>query len=78
MGPIPFEHTWPYERQMGEIYVSECPYCRQDNVLTHMKDASLERAKEGVKTRINFPCCHKTMVILEADDDYFWTNEPLR
>ncbi|SDZ60409.1 hypothetical protein SAMN05421736_12069 [Evansella caseinilytica] len=78
MNPIPFEHTWPYEKQMGEIYLSECPYCKTSNVLTHMKASSLELAKEKVKQRLNLPCCLRTMTILEADDDYFWTDEPLR
>lgn len=78
MRPIPFENTWPYERQMGEIYVDACPYCSAANVLTHMRHDALERAKDGVKTRLNFPCCYKTMIILEADEDYFWADEPLR
>ncbi|MBU9713012.1 hypothetical protein [Evansella tamaricis] len=78
MKPIPFNHTWPYEIQMGEIYLQECPYCSTSNVLTHMSIISLKRAKDSVKQRLNLPCCLKTMLILEADDDYFWTNEKLR
>ncbi|TMW72494.1 hypothetical protein [Alteribacter natronophilus] len=78
MKMIPFENTWPYELQMGDIYVSECPYCGEENVLTNMKTRDLKRAKEHVKFRLHMPCCNKTMVILEADDDYFWTDEPLR
>ncbi|WP_096436687.1 hypothetical protein [Alteribacter populi] len=78
MKPIPFDHTWPYEKLMGDIYVSTCPYCGEENVLTNMKLRDLERAKEQVKQRLNMPCCLKTMVILEADEDYFWTTEPLR
>lgn len=78
MIPLSFDHTWPYEKQMGEIYVDTCPYCGESNVLTYMKAATLKRAKEGVKTRLNFPCCLQTMTILEADDDYFWADEPLR
>ncbi|MBU9722124.1 MULTISPECIES: hypothetical protein [Bacillaceae] len=78
MKPIPFDHTWPYEKQMGEIYLHECPYCGTNNVLTHMALDSLELAKDKVKQRLNLPCCRKTMIILEADEDYFWTNESLR
>ncbi|MCD8511033.1 MAG: hypothetical protein LRY73_15005 [Bacillus sp. (in: Bacteria)] len=78
MKPIPFDHTCPYEKQMGEIYIGECPYCKSSNVLTHMKEESLEKAKDGVKQRLNMPCCLKTMTILEADEDYFWANEKLR
>ncbi|QKS72182.1 hypothetical protein FLK61_36680 [Paenalkalicoccus suaedae] len=75
---IPFDHTWPYERQMGDVYIATCPYCQENNVLTHMSNAALERAKDRIKTRLNMPCCKKTMTIIEADDDYFWTNERLR
>ncbi|UTR11611.1 hypothetical protein MM300_04675 [Evansella sp. LMS18] len=78
MKPIPFDHTWPYERQMGEVYFTECPYCGEQNILTHMSVDSLELAKDRVKQRLNMPCCKTTMVILEADEDYFWTNERLR
>ncbi len=78
MKPIPFDHTWPYEKQMGDVYLSSCPYCSQENILIHLSAAALERAKEGVKVRTNMPCCKKTMIIIEADDDYFWTNEKLR
>ncbi|MGJ9384111.1 hypothetical protein CR203_20495 [Salipaludibacillus neizhouensis] len=78
MKPIPFDHTWPYEKQMGDIYLASCPYCSTDNVLTNLSSAALGRAKEQVKVRVNMPCCHKTMIVLEADEDYFWTTEKLR
>ncbi|PRO65526.1 hypothetical protein [Alkalicoccus urumqiensis] len=78
MKPLPFTHTWPYEKQMGEIYVDSCPYCGETSVLTHMKQSTLDRAKEGIKSRIHFACCHEVMVVLHADDDYFWADEPLR
>jgi len=75
---IPFNHTWPYEKQMGEIYFATCPYCSTENVLTHMSEEALQKVKDKIKHRLNMPCCFKTMTILEADDDYFWTNERLR
>ncbi len=75
---IPFENTWPYDKVMGDIYFHTCPYCGKDNVLTHMKPRELEHALEGFKTILIMPCCHSKMTILEADSDYFWTNEKLR
>lgn len=75
---IPFENTWPYERSGKDIYIGECPYCRTENVLTHMKEADLIRAKEHIKTLLIMPCCLEKMTILEADDDYFWSDERLR
>jgi len=75
---IPFSHTWPYEVQGKDIYVEECPYCQQQHVLTTMKQKDLRLAKEQFKVRLNMPCCHSVMIVLEADEDYFWANEPLR
>ncbi|SES38092.1 hypothetical protein [Salipaludibacillus aurantiacus] len=78
MKPIPFDHTWPYDLQMGDIYLPACPYCGNDNVMTNMSLNALKRAKEGVKARVNMPCCRKTMIVIEADEDYLWTSEKLR
>ncbi|CAM4016543.1 hypothetical protein [Alkalicoccus chagannorensis] len=78
MKPIPFENTWPYEQQMGDIYLEPCPFCGEGRILTNMSQEALGRAKEGIKTRIQLQCCRETMVVLEADDDYFWTQHTLR
>ncbi|MGY4689081.1 hypothetical protein [Salibacterium sp. K-3] len=78
MKPIPFDHSWPYEKMGEDIYIEECPYCHSSNVLTYMKEKHLQQAKESVKTRLVMPCCHGRMMIVEADDDYFWTTEKLR
>ncbi|WP_078429995.1 hypothetical protein [Alkalihalobacterium alkalinitrilicum] len=78
MDVIPFENTWPYEKIMNDIYLSECPYCEAENVLIHLKARDLQRAKESIKTIVVMPCCNHKMTILEADDDYFWTDEKLR
>lgn len=75
---IPFENTWTYERSGKDIYIHKCPYCNSDNVLTNMKKADLEQAKESIKTYLIMPCCLEKMTIIEADDDYFWTTEKLR
>ncbi|MBM0066250.1 hypothetical protein [Alkalicoccobacillus gibsonii] len=78
MPVIPFSHSWPYEKQYQDIYLHECPFCGEDQVLTHMKMKELEEAKEGIKKQLNLPCCHGRLVILEADEDYLWTNQVLR
>lgn len=75
---IPFENTWPYENVMNDIYMLECPYCHERNILTNMKKKDVERAKEGIKTIVIMPCCRSKMVVLEADEDYFWTDQKLR
>lgn len=73
-----FSHSWPYEMIRKDIYIHECPFCHSDNVLTNLKQSSLERAKEGIKTIVVMPCCHNKITILRADDDYFWAEEELR
>ncbi|GAF64916.1 hypothetical protein [Alkalihalobacillus trypoxylicola] len=78
MDVIPFINTWPYEKQINDIYIHTCPYCDEEQVLTHMKTRDLARAKEGFKVILIMPCCNEKMTILEADDDYFWTDQPLR
>ncbi|GAF24143.1 MULTISPECIES: hypothetical protein [Shouchella] len=78
MHPLPFSHTWPYEVQGKDIYIEECPFCKQEHVLTNMKPKDVKRAKEQFKVRLNMPCCHTVMTIIEADDDYFWADQPLR
>ncbi|WP_017726399.1 hypothetical protein [Halalkalibacterium ligniniphilum] len=78
MDVIPFENTWPYEKQFDDIYLHECPFCGEEQVLTHMKPEVLEQAKEGIKTSLILPCCHGKITILEADEDYFWADEQLR
>ncbi|GEL07791.1 hypothetical protein [Salisediminibacterium halotolerans] len=78
MRPIPFSHTWPYDIQIGDIYVPSCPFCGEDQVRTNLSAEGLARAKEGIKANVHMPCCLETITVLEADDDYFWTSKPLR
>ncbi|MBM7646081.1 hypothetical protein JOD45_002306 [Scopulibacillus daqui] len=73
-----FHHTWPYEKMMGEIYLNECPFCHESSVHIHMKKDDFEKAFEEVKTHVVMPCCHEKLVILKMDDDYIWSDRPLR
>ncbi|SDH62682.1 hypothetical protein SAMN05192534_10874 [Alteribacillus persepolensis] len=75
---IPFENTWPYEKLGNDIYIEKCPYCSEDHVLTDLKVDDVEEMKDEVKKLLVMPCCHANMTIIQADDDYFWTTEPLR
>ncbi|MCM3381372.1 MULTISPECIES: hypothetical protein [Shouchella] len=78
MAYLPFSHTWPYEQQGKDFYIETCPYCQTEHVLTPLKEKDVAQAKESFKVRLVMPCCHKVMTIVEADDDYFWADEPLR
>ncbi|WP_018921840.1 hypothetical protein [Salsuginibacillus kocurii] len=78
MDLIPFENAWPYERMIEDIYLSECPKCGSEQVLTHMRPEELQHALEGIKTKLILPCCHNHLIIAQADEDYFWTTESLR
>jgi hypothetical protein len=75
---IPFENTWPYDIIQGDIYVSECPFCHRANILLPMPPEELDRIREGRKKRLVFPCCHSTMILIDADRDYLLSNQPVR
>ncbi|EIT85646.1 hypothetical protein A374_10433 [Fictibacillus macauensis ZFHKF-1] len=75
---LKFENSWPYDQVMNDIYVNECPFCQQENVLTSFSENKLQLAKEGIKQLLVMPCCHNKLTIVQADDDYFWSNEKLR
>ena len=73
-----FSHAWPYDRVMNDHYFNECPFCGSPNILLPLKREALNGAREGVKTHVVLPCCHEKFVIVQMDDDYFWSDQPLR
>ncbi|REK75662.1 hypothetical protein [Paenibacillus paeoniae] len=75
---IPFQNAWPYERIMGDLYVSNCPFCNADNVLLSLKPSELPDIQDGKKRLMVFPCCHNKVTIIDADQDYLLTDGPLR
>jgi hypothetical protein len=75
---IPFENTWPYELIMGDVYVSECPFCRTPQVLIPLKKKDLTAIRDGKKKLLVFPCCHQHLTVIDTDRDYLLTNQPLR
>lgn len=74
---IPLENTWPYEFVMGDIYVSECPFCDAENVLIPLRPTELQNIRDGKKRLLVFPCCHNKVTIIDADQDYLLTDGPL-
>lgn len=75
---IPFEQTWPYEVVMNDIYVEECPFCKQQNVLIPLKKKELKEIREGKKKLLVFPCCYNKVTVFDTDRDYLLTDQPLR
>lgn len=75
---IPFENTWPYEKIMGDLYVSECPFCKAENVLLLLKPKELPDIRSGKKRLMVFPCCHNKITIIDADQDYLLADSRLR
>lgn len=75
---IPFQNTWPYETVGEDVYVSECPFCRNHNVLLPLRRTDLKAIKEGKKRLLVFPCCHGRITIVDADRDYLLASAPLR
>lgn len=75
---IPFERAWPYDIIMKDIYVQDCPFCRQNNVLLPLRPRELDDIRSGKKRLLVFPCCHSRVTILDADQDYLLTDTVLR
>lgn len=75
---IPFQNAWPYERIMGDLYVTNCPFCDADNVLLPLKPSELPDIQDGKKRLMVFPCCRNKVTIIDADQDYLLTDGPLR
>lgn len=75
---IPFDHTWPYEQYMNDLYVQQCPFCGAANVLLPLKPKELPAIREGRKRLLVFPCCHHKVTVLDADRDYLLTDRFLR
>ncbi|MCA0986634.1 hypothetical protein [Guptibacillus algicola] len=73
-----FNHTLPYDRMMGDVYVNECPFCHSENVLTPMTERDFEQGLQEIKTRLVMPCCNGKVHIVKIDDDYFWTTQAVR
>jgi hypothetical protein len=75
---IPFKNSWPYEKVMGDIYITACPFCEEENVITTLKDKDLKAAQKGTRKILVMPCCHGTIKIIDADNDYLLSDKPLR
>jgi hypothetical protein len=75
---VPFENTWPYDLIKDDVYVLECPFCSESNVLLPLKRADLPEISRGVKRLLVFPCCRNRIVLVDVDRDYLLANQPLR
>lgn len=75
---IPFEKTWPYEIIMNDLYVQDCPFCGESNVLLPMKPKELADIRDGKKKLLVFPCCRNKVTVLDTDRDYLLTDTVLR
>lgn len=75
---IPFENTWPYERMKDDLFFSECPSCKADNVLLPLKRSGLASIQSGARKLLVMPCCHASYKLIDADGDYVMADQPMR
>lgn len=75
---IPFENSWPYDIVMKDLYVPSCPFCASDNVLIPLRMKEIPDIQHGKKKLLVFPCCHNKVTIVDMDNDYMLTDQPLR
>lgn len=75
---IPFANTWPYEQIRGDLYVTECPFCGENQVLLPVKAEDRETIHTGTKKLLVFPCCFNKATLIDFDSDYMLADRPLR
>ncbi|MFC4776787.1 hypothetical protein ACFO9Q_08340 [Paenibacillus sp. GCM10023252] len=75
---IPFERAWPYDLIMNDVYIPNCPFCGEDNVLVALRPEEIKEVQEGKKRLLIFPCCRNKVTLVDADRDYLLTTQTLR
>ncbi len=75
---IPFQNTLPYEMLGSDLYVLECPFCGERNVLLPLRKGELTDIRDGKKRLLVFPCCKNSLKIVDADADYLLADRKLR
>ncbi|MFD2673125.1 hypothetical protein [Marinicrinis sediminis] len=75
---IPYNHTWPYEKMMGDYYVSACPSCEAEHILLPLKAKDVKEIQTGKKHWLVMPCCNHRFYVMDMDDDYLLADIPLR
>ncbi|GBF76469.1 hypothetical protein PA598K_04943 [Paenibacillus sp. 598K] len=75
---IPFERCLPYDQAMGDLFLPECPFCGEEQVLLPMKPLELPEIRDGRKRLLVFPCCRNKVTLLDADNDYLLTDTVIR
>lgn len=74
---IPFERAWPYDIEMKDVFAN-CPFCGKERQLLPLKPRDVKAVSEGRKKLLVFPCCHGTVTLVDADDDYLLTDIVVR
>ncbi|WP_256759770.1 hypothetical protein [Cohnella sp. WQ 127256] len=76
---IPLRNCLPYDIIMNDVFVQECPFCKRSNVLIPLKPNDIKDMYGGArKIMLVFPCCHGSLRLIDADQDYLLANRPIR
>lgn len=75
---VPFEKSWPYEAQAGEIIFQTCPFCQAESVHLGIDREELASVRTGSKKLVVLRCCYETIKLVDADDDYVLSDRKLR
>lgn len=76
---IPFRNSLPYDILMKDVYVPECPFCGQTQVLLPLKPEDVKDLRRTFRKRgVVFPCCHTLLNFVDADNDYLLADRPIR
>jgi len=76
---IPINNSLPYDIIMKDVIAQECPFCNSSHVLLPLKPDDVKSMYGGGrKILLVFPCCHGSLRLIDADQDYLLANRPIR
>lgn len=76
---IPLRNSLPYDIVRNEVFAQDCPFCLRSHVLLPIKPDDVRDMYGGSrKITLIFPCCHGSLRIIDADQDYLLANRPIR
>nr|WP_115994125.1 hypothetical protein [Cohnella lupini] len=76
---IPLRNSLPYDIIMNDVVIQECPFCGSSPTLLPLRPDDVKSLYGGHrKILLVFPCCHGSVRIIDADDDYMLANRAIR
>jgi len=76
---IPIRNALPYDIQMKDVIVQECPFCGSSHVRLPLTPEDVRSLYGGAKKiALVFPCCRGSLKLIDADPDYLLAGKAVR